>query len=279
MKTDQAIKENREGWDNVAHLHAQGSGAEFYRIKQWLEGECKLGKWEIEELGDVKGKSLLHMQCHIGTDTLSWARRGAKVTGLDFSTKAIAEAERFAKILKIDDARFVVSFVSDAVSALEGETFDILYTGRGALCWLPDLNEWAAICRQLVKDGGALYLEETHPALSLLDTITVDGKQILTPKYDPFKTTPVSETGEGSYADRDAKTEPITSHCWEFRFDTLINALIQNGFQIDFLHERPEAYFKPWDDELFEEIDGKYWRLADGLVPIPMSFTLRATAV
>ncbi|MEM1293847.1 MAG: class I SAM-dependent methyltransferase [Verrucomicrobiota bacterium] len=279
MNIEQAINENRECWDSIAHLHAQGSGAAFYRIEQWLAGECKLGKWEIEEIGEVKGKSLLHLQCHIGTDTLSWARRGAKVTGLDFSTKSIAEAERFAKLLGIEDARFVVSYVNDAVSALNGETFDVLYTGRGALCWLPDLDEWASICRRLVKDGGVLYLEETHPTLSLLDSVTVDGKPMLVPKYDLFRTEPVSETEECSYADRDAKTGAKTSHCWEFRFDTLINALLKNGFQIDFLHERPECFFKPWDDELFEEIDGLYWRLAKSQVPIPMSFTLRATAV
>tara|TARA_R110002096_G_scaffold29509_2_gene88905 strand:- start:1098 stop:1937 length:840 start_codon:yes stop_codon:yes gene_type:complete len=278
MTNEQAIQENLEGWENVAHLHAQGSGAAFYRIEQWLAGECKLGDWEVEEIGEIEGRSLLHLQCHIGTDTLSWARRGAKVTGLDFSSKAIQEAERFAGLLGIDSARFVISSVENAVNTLNGETFDILYTGRGALCWLPDLNEWAAVCRQLVKDGGVLYLEEVHPTLSLLDCIEVDGKKILAPKYDPFHQGPVSETCEGSYADRDAKTGPIITHCWEFRFDTLINALVQNGFRIDFLHERPQCFYKPRDDEMFVAVDERYWRLADDQVPIPMSFTLRAIA-
>jgi SAM-dependent methyltransferase len=106
---------------------------------------------------------LLHLQCHIGTDTLSWSRYGAQVTGLDFSPAAIVEAERFARLLDIDDARFVVAAVSAAETALNGEQFDIVYTGRGAICWLPDLDEWAGICAQLVRPDGILYMEETHP--------------------------------------------------------------------------------------------------------------------
>ena len=109
---EQAIDENHATWDEIAHVHAQGSGAKFYRIEQWLDGECKLGPWEIEEVGDVSGKSLLHMQCHIGTDTLSWARRGAVVTGLDFSENALIEARRFSDKLGIENSRFVHSSVS-----------------------------------------------------------------------------------------------------------------------------------------------------------------------
>ena len=124
---EQAVRENLETWDSMAHMHAQGSGAGFYRIEQWLAGESKLGPWEIEEIGPVEGKSLLHLQCHIGTDSLSWAREGARVTGLDFSPNAIEEARRFAGILGFDDARFVVSSVSDAVDALEGDEFPALH--------------------------------------------------------------------------------------------------------------------------------------------------------
>ena len=166
---EQAIAENHATWDEIAHVHAQGSGADFYRIEQWLDGECKLGPWEIEEVGDVLGKSLLHMQCHIGTDTLSWARRGAVVTGLDFSENALIEARRFADKLGIENSRFVHSSVSNAVSALGEEKFDILYTGRGALCWLPDLDEWANVCSKLVKQNGILYLEESSPFVGTLE--------------------------------------------------------------------------------------------------------------
>mgnify|MGYP001160976706 FL=1 len=272
---EEAISENLESWDSMAHLHAQGSGAKFYRIDQWLAGESKLAPWEIEEMGSVGGKSLLHLQCHIGTDALSWAREGAKVSGLDFSPNAIAEAERFAGILGIDDARFVVSRVSDAVEALAGEEFDIIYTGRGALCWLPDLDEWAQVCASLLKQDGMLYLEESTPMVNSLDVEEGPDGPRLFPKYDLFNVGPISEIGEGSYASTEADIER-TTHCWEYRYDTIINALLENGFRIDFLNERDELFFAPWP-EVFEPSRPNYWRLKEGHVPIPLSFTLRAT--
>ena len=272
-----AIQENLDSWDAMAHMHAQGSGAEFYRIEQWLAGECKLGPWEVEELGDVNGRSLLHMQCHIGTDTLSWARRGAIVTGLDFSENAILEARRFAEVLGIDDARFVHATVANAAEALDGEQFDIIYTGRGALCWLPDLEEWAAVCARLVKSGGVLYLEETTPFVNTLEPKETSEGSFFVPKYDLFNAGPISEIGEGSYANPQWPGER-TTHCWEFRYDTLVNALINNGFQIEFMHERDELFFDPWPEK-FEPSRPNYWRLKEGEVPFPLSFTLRARRV
>jgi len=272
---EEGIRDNLESWDAMAHMHAQGSGAEFYRIEQWLAGESKLAPWEIEEMGPVEGKSLLHMQCHIGTDTLSWAREGARVTGLDFSKNAVAEAERFANILGFDDARFVVSRVSEATEALEGEQFDIIYTGRGALCWLPDLKEWARVCATLLKPGGTLYLEESTPTVNILDSEEGSDGQRLVPKYNLFNEGPISEIGEGSYADSDWPGERVT-HCWEYRYDTIFNALIEGGFRIESLNERDELFFAPWP-ELFEISRPNYWRLKKGNVPMPLSFTLKAT--
>ncbi len=274
-KYEKCFADNLKSWNAVAKVHAQGSGAEFYRIEEFLQGECKLGPWELEEVGDVAGKSLLHLQCHIGTDTLSWSRYGAQVTGLDFSPAAIVEAERFARLLDIDDARFVVAAVSEAETALNGEQFDIVYTGRGAICWLPDLDEWAGICAQLVRPTGILYMEETHPTLDLMEVIQIDGKQVIQPKYDPFRTDPVSEDYEGSYADRNAKTGSQTNHCWEHGFGEIINALVKHGFEIELLKERPWAFFEPWED-VFEPVIPNYWKLKDGFVPLPMSYSLRA---
>ncbi len=272
----EAIHQNLEAWDSMANLHAQGAGAEFYRIEQWLAGESKIAPWELEEVGSVKGKSLLHMQCHIGADTLSWAREGAKVTGLDFSPNAISEAERFAKILKINDAKFVVSNVSDAVESLKGEKFDILYTGRGALCWLPDLQEWAKACSELVKSGGILYLEESTPMLNALDIEEGTETPRLGLKYDLFNEGIISEIGEGSYASPEADIER-TTHSWEYRYDTLLNALISNGFMIESLNERDELAWDPWPEaEMFEPSRPNYWRLKENQVNFPLSFTLKA---
>ncbi len=271
---EQAIRENLESWDSLAHMHAQGEGAEFYRIEQWLAGETKLAPWEIEEVGSVEDKSLLHMQCHIGTDTLSWAREGAIVTGLDFSPSAIEEASRFADMLGFDDARFIVSRVSDAVEALGGEQFDIIYTGRGALCWLPDLKDWARVCATLLKPGGFLYLEESTPTVNIMDLENGPEGPRLVAKYDLFEQGPISEVGEGSYANPDWPGER-TTHCWEYRYDTLFEAIKEAGFRVEQFSERDELFFSPWP-ELLEPSRANYWKLKEGQVRIPLSFTLRA---
>jgi SAM-dependent methyltransferase len=269
------INENLESWDAIANMHAQGTGSEFYRIKQWLAGESKIAPWEIEELGPVEGKSLLHLQCHIGTDTLSWAREGAIVTGLDFSKQAIIEARRFAEILDFPEAKFVVSHVKDAVSALNGEKFDILYTGRGALCWLPNLDEWASICSQLVIPGGVLYLEECHPFSDLMEVVGSGDEKELKIHHNMFSKNPVTFHDQGSYADKNAKTGVRKSHCWEHGFGKIINSLINNGFNIEMMNEREESFFEPWEGFL-EHSRPNYWKFKEEFIPIPMSFTLRA---
>jgi len=273
------IQENLRNWDSVAQMHARGSGAEFYRVAEFLEGECKLSPWELEELGDVAGKSLVHLQCHIGLDTLCWARRGAQVTGLDFSPQAIHEARRFAGQLEIHDAEFVVAQLSDAVETLDSETFDIVYTGRGALCWQPDMDEWAGVCAHLLKPGGTLYLEEVHPVLSTLDVVSNgSGRKTLQFLYHPFQSEPFSEESSGTYADPEADTGIQTNHYWEHSFGEILNALISHGFQLDLLVEREEAFYAPWPD-LMEPISIHHWKLKPEFTPFPMSYTLKATRV
>jgi len=275
MDGDEAVEENLGSWDELASVHAQGSGAGFYRIEQWLAGETKLAPWEIEEVGPVSGKSLLHLQCHIGTDTLSWSREGARVTGLDYSPNAIREAERFAGMVGADDARFVVSRVRDAVESLDGEEFDVVYTGRGALCWLPDIEQWASVCGSLVKQGGILYLEESTPMLNAMEPMATEGGSVFGLRYDLFNTEAVSESNEGSYADPDYPIERRT-HCWEYRYDTIINALVANGFRIDLLNERDELFFDPFPEMLVESRPN-YWTFKEGETRFPLTFTLRAT--
>ena len=275
MDEDEAVEENLDSWDELASVHAQGSGAGFYRIEQWLAGETKLAPWEIEEVGSVSGKSLLHLQCHIGTDTLSWSREGARVTGLDYSPSAIMEAERFAGMIGADDARFVVSRVRDAVESLGGEEFDIVYTGRGALCWLPDIDQWASVCGSLVKQGGILYLEESTPMLNAMEPMATEGGSVFGLRYDLFNKEAVTESNEGSYADPDYPMERRT-HCWEYRYGTIINALVANGFRIDLLNERDELFFDPFPG-MFVESRPNYWSFKEGETRFPLTFTLKAT--
>lgn len=271
---DELMEENRRGWDVMAPLHARGSGAAFYRMDEFLAGETKLAPWEIEEMGPVTGRSLLHLQCHIGLDTLSWARLGARVTGLDFSPASIAEAERIAARTGVA-ARFLTGRVQEASRVLAGETFDILYTGRGAICWLPDLEVWARECARLLKPGGVFFMEETHPTLDLMDA-KPDGAGGVRPMphYDPFSGVAVTLSSEGSYADRNAATGVITTHNWDHSLGAVLSTLAAAGFELIHLHEREELFFEPWEG-VFREAGPNLWKFRDGQVRFPTSYTLK----
>jgi SAM-dependent methyltransferase len=274
MSHHKLIEENRSHWDKLAPIHARGSGSPFYRIEEFLAGETKLAPWELDEVGPVTGKSLLHLQCHIGLDTLSWAREGAAVTGLDFSPASIKEARLLAKECKVE-ARFVEALVQDAAEVLDHELFDIIYTGRGAICWLPDLDIWAEQCAALCQPGGIFYMEESHPTLDLFDfKPDSGGKKTLQPHYDPFQCGPVSETIEGTYADRDAATGLTTSHAWDHSIGEVVNALTKAGFDFVHLHEREFAFFEPWPG-VFEPHSPNLWKFKDGEVRFPVSYTLK----
>ena len=143
---------NRASWDERVPIHASG---EFYDVAGFRSGQERLRPFEISEVGDVTGKELVHLQCHFGIDTLSWARRGARVVGLDFSAPAIGEARRLAAELGLD-ADFVRSDVYDAPGSLGGRDFDVVYTGLGAINWLPDIRRWAGVAAALVRPGGFL---------------------------------------------------------------------------------------------------------------------------
>src|SRR5450631_3398119 len=144
---DDAMQANRDVWDAWTKIHL---GSAFYDVPSFRSGErpIRLADYELDEVGDVTGRTLLHLQCHFGLDTLSWARLGARVTGLDFSAPAIEAACRLAVDIGVEADLY------DAVTALEGRTFDVVYTGKGALIWLPDIARWAAVCAALVAPGG-----------------------------------------------------------------------------------------------------------------------------
>jgi 2-polyprenyl-3-methyl-5-hydroxy-6-metoxy-1,4-benzoquinol methylase len=156
---------NRANWDDRVPVHL---ASEYYNVAGFRSGVSSLRPFESAEVGDVTGKRLLHLQCHVGLDALSWARLGAQVIGLDFSEPAIKAARSLAADLGID-ASFVVADVYDAVTALAGQRFDVVYTGTGALVWLPDMTRWAQVVAALLEPGGLLYLVEGHPFAQILD--------------------------------------------------------------------------------------------------------------
>ncbi|MBC6459254.1 class I SAM-dependent methyltransferase [Actinomadura sp. HBU206391] len=225
---------NRASWDERVGIHLNGS---FYDVEGFRERRDSLKDFEKAEVGDVTGRRLVHLQCHFGLDTLSWAARGAQVTGLDFSAPGIEAASDLAAALGID-ARFVASDVYDAVSALGGQTFDIVYTGFGALNWLPDLTRWAAVVTELLAPGGFLYLAEFHPFSFVLDDET--GRTVT---HDYFDEGPHISGGPGTYADETAVTENDMTIEWDHMLSSVVSAIAGAGLRIEFLHEHDHTFY------------------------------------
>lgn len=258
---------NRAWWDERAPLHLRG---EFYDVEAWLAGQTALRDFELVELGDVSGRTLVHPQCHIGTDTLSWAREGAIVTGLDLSAASIEAAGFLADQAGID-ATFVCANVYDAVGALDGERFDIVYTGLGALNWLPDVTRWAEAMAALCKPGGTFYLVEFHPVCQSLDEDLVDRSLVIRYPLDEA----YHEVGPpGSYGDAAAATEHNETWGRIWSLGSVMSAVIDAGFVIELFHEFDWtlAPFFPW-----LERDGARFILPDGVPSFPMMYSLRAS--
>ena len=229
---DDRLKTNLAHWNDSVAIHER---APIYHLEEFKQGRSSLRSIEREEVGDVRGKSLLHLQCHFGVDTLSWARLEAKVTGLDFSDKAIARARELAAELRLD-ARFVCTPIEEAPWALKDQ-YDIVFTSYGALCWLPSIPRWAEIAAHLVRPGGVFYIAEFHPLTQCFDT---DNPRELKSRISYFETKMQEFPPEPDYADR------VTMHqhgCHEWMYTTsgVVSALIAAGLEIEFFHEFPAA--------------------------------------
>ena len=266
------MEANRRQWDERAPLHVT---SEFYDLAGFRAGGSTLRAIEVEEVGDVAGRELLHLQCHFGLDTLSWARRGARVTGLDFSESAVEAARALADAEGID-AEFVCANVYDAVAALSGRTYDVVYTGIGALCWLPDIDRWAATAGALVKPGGSLYVFEHHPFIGALGM--GDGFTDLRFEYayDSDAQHPMRWDGSGSYAVPDAPTVHNVAYEWNHSLGAITSGLIAHGLVLEFLHEHPFMLWQRWP--FLVEAEPGIWRLpAEYEARLPLMFSLRAT--
>jgi SAM-dependent methyltransferase len=267
-----AIGDNRRTWDAWTKIHLD---SEFYDVAAFRDGSnsIRVRDYERTEIGSVEGKTLLHLQCHFGLDTLSWARLGAKVTGADFSQPAIDAADDLAADLGID-ARFVRSDLYDLPLVLD-EQFDIVYTSRGVLGWLPDIGRWAQVAAGFVKPGGIFYVSEVHPvAMALADESVAAGELHLGYPYWEHGD-PLTFDVKGSYADRDAPTEGLKEHGWNHSLGEIVTALIDAGLRIDFLHEFD---FCEWEMPFLVKDDDGLWRLpATSGGQLPLFFSLRAT--
>ncbi len=216
---------NRALWNARTRHHV---GSKFYDVEGFLRGANSLGAHEMELLGDVRGKRLLHLQCHFGQDTLSLARMGAEVTGLDLSDAAIAEARELAARAGLD-AAFMVANVLDPQPAFEGR-FDIIFTSYGVLGWLPDLGPWARNIARWLKPGGRLVLVEFHPAVWMFNN------EFTEVTYSYFNKQRIEEVEQGTYADTSAPIA-LPSHTWNHPLSASITALLEAGLRIDGFQE------------------------------------------
>jgi SAM-dependent methyltransferase len=256
---------NRRWWDERVPLHV---ASDFYDVEGFKAGENTLRPFELEELGDVSGRSLVHLQCHFGLDTLSWARLGGRVTGLDFSNPAVEAARAVAAETGLD-AEFVAASVYDAPAALDERRFDIVYTGLGALNWLSDIARWAAVVADLVAPGGCLYLSEFHPIADIF------GDDDLTIEHDYFQTEPLTFDDPGTYVDREAHTAHNRTEEWVHPVGEVVSAVIEAGLAIELLHEHDYTLFPRWP---FLEQNGDSYRMPAGQPRLPLMYSLRARA-
>ena len=267
--TRDQVAANLRHWDEVASLHPQTAFYEFY-LDRLRAGGTSLHRVELEEMGDVAGRSLLHLQCHIGTESSSWARRGARVTAVDFSANAIDQARRISAELGVD-VRYVHSNIYEL--GLD-ERFDIVYTSWGVLGWLPDLHEWARVVARHLVPGGVFYIAEFHPVVWLFD----EHAPALRVKYAYFPgEEPIADDSPHSYADPTTRLEHTRTYGWQYTLGTLVTALIDAGLQIEFLHELPRCVAQVLPLLARDETDDERWfRLPDGVPELPLAFTLRA---
>jgi len=259
-----AFDANRERWNALTRIHLDSA---MYDVPGFVAGREPLSEMELELLGDVRGKHILHLQCHFGQDTLSLARKGAVVTGLDLSDAAIHAAGELAAQCGLQ-AEWVIANVLDFQPRLEGR-FDTVFTSYGTIGWLPELNSWSRNIRRYLKPGGRFVFVEFHPVLWMFDSAfkSLD--------YSYFNRELIVETEHGSYADRDAALVQKT-YSWNHDLGEVLGALLNEGFRLERFHEMDAS---PHDcfPNMVRGDDGLY-RIRGMEGKLPMSYALRALA-
>lgn len=264
MKYIDYIHANRAAWNawTEDHLRDENNGVEALR-----HGETTLSPIERVEVGPVEGRSLLHLMCHLGVDTLSWAREGAQVTGVDFSKRSIEAAKGFAHELEIS-ARFILSEFYESVDVV-ADQFDIVFMSGGVLCWLPDIRRWADVIAYFTKPGGVFYIREGHPMFMTLAQDRDDNLMVIQDNY--FETEEPLRDDESVVG----KSRSLTSYGWSHGLGEIVNALINVGFRIDFLNEHKTGEDWSWLLPMRQRSDGQ-WELIEGRDRLPLQFSIRA---
>ena len=268
------LDDNLRWWEERAAFHLD---TPLYRemVARLEAGRDTFLVLDDAVLGDVKGLDVLHLQCHVGTETLSFARRGARVTGADFSAEALRQAARLAKRFDLP-ARYVLSSIEELPQHLD-QTFDLVYTSYGALCWMDDLDRWARVAARFVAPGGRLVVIDGHPLSTCLEEkCTPDDLRLVHPYLRTSK--PLSWDTPGSYAAQEAETTHNRVHQWTFGLGDVVQAVVDSGLVVTRLAEHPVTFFPlfPW----LVAADRGLWELPPPLQGrYPLTFTLVASRI
>jgi SAM-dependent methyltransferase len=264
---------NRANWDERAPAHAASSD---YAVERFIEDPSYLShvvRFDLPRLGDISGLRGVHLQCHIGTDTLSLARLGAQMTGLDLSPASLAHARELSRRAG-PHVEFVEAELYDAVSVLGAGSFDFVFTGIGALCWLPSVSRWAQVVADLLAPGGRLFIREGHPVLWSLGYERSDRLLVL--EYPYFeREEPQVWDDPGTYVETDVVFEQNTTHEWNHGLGEIVTAVLDAGMELTMLVEHDSVPWEPLPGQMVKDEHGE-WHLTDHPERAPLTYTLQA---
>jgi SAM-dependent methyltransferase len=270
---DEYAQVNRANWDERVPAHAASPD---YNVDDFLADPAYLSdvvRFDLPLLGDISGQRGVHLQCHIGTDTISLARLGASMTGVDFSGPAVRQARAFAEQTGAD-ATFVESDIYEAADAVGRGAFDFVFTGIGALCWLPSVSRWARVVADVLHPGGRLFIREGHPVLWSLAGEREDDLIVIEYPYFERDEPTIFDQG-GTYVATEAEFEHTITHEWNHGLGEIVTSLLDAGMTITGLTEHDSV---PWEalPGHMDRIEGDEWRLRDRPWRVPHSYTLQA---
>lgn len=267
MEANDYIMTNQQTWNNKVAAHI---ASEFYNMEAFLAGKSTLNSIELDLLGKVEGKKILHLQCHFGQDTMTLSRMGAKATGVDFSDKAIESAREIAKSLALDTT-FICSAVDDLPNHLD-EKFDLVFTSYGTIGWFPDLDKWAKVIAHFLKPNGKFIMADFHPVVWMFDN---DFKEVF---YNYFNVAPIIEQESGTYADKNADLTNTTI-TWNHPTSEILNALLVNKLELNCYNEFDYSPYNCFNntEEIASDGSGKKYRIKHLENKIPMVYSLSAT--
>jgi SAM-dependent methyltransferase len=264
---------NRASWDERAPAHAASPDYAFERFVEDPAFLSEVVRFDLPRLGEIDGLRGVHLQCHIGTDTLSLARLGAQMTGLDLSPASLAHARELSRRAG-PHVEFVEAELYDAVSVLGGGAYDLVFTGIGALCWLPSVSRWAQVVADLLVPGGRLFIREGHPVLWSLGYERTDRLLVLEYPYFEREEAQVWDD-PGTYVETDVVFEQNTTHEWNHGLGEIVTAVLDAGMELTMLVEHDSVPWEPLPGQMVKDEHGE-WHLADHPERAPLTYTLQA---